>query len=223
MVDCAGRHVSPGWVDFHGHADWTCLDHPGRAQPAAAGLHPHRRRQLRLAPGPVTGPATALLARGEGKGYHAATIDALAERYPRLAWSLGDFLGAVERARPGVNYVQLAGHNRLRQAVMGHAERPASGLEVRQMGALLEACLDEGAFGLTSGLVFIPGCWAEPAELVQRPGWWPRDGLYATTSGASGRRTSKPPRSCWRRRSGPGCGQTSRTCRASGPSTGTAP
>ena len=41
---------------------------------------------------------------------------------------------------------------------MGHAERPASGPEVRQMGALLEACLDEGAFGLTSGLVFIPGC-----------------------------------------------------------------
>lgn len=181
VVDCAGRHVSPGWVDFHGHADWTCLDHPAALNLLLQGCTLTVAGNCGLAPGPVTGPATALLTRGEGKGYHAATIDALAERYPRLAWSLGDFLGAVERARPGVNYVQLAGHNRLRQAVMGHAERPASGPEVRQMGVLLEACLDEGAFGLTSGLVFIPGCWAEPAELVQLArAVARRDGLYAT-------------------------------------------
>ena len=124
MVDCAGRHVSPGWVDFHGHADWTCLDHLAALNLLLQGCTLTVAGNCGLAPGPVTGPATALLARGEGKGYHAATIDALAERYPRLAWSLGDFLGAVERARPGVNYVQLAGHNRLRQAVMGRRRAP---------------------------------------------------------------------------------------------------
>ena len=96
-----------GWVDFHGHADWTCLDHLAALNLLLQGCTLTVAGNC-TAPGPVTGPATALLARGEGKGYHAATIDALAERYPRLAWSLGDFLGA-ERARPGVNYVQLAG------------------------------------------------------------------------------------------------------------------
>jgi N-acyl-D-aspartate/D-glutamate deacylase len=98
-----------------------------------------------------------------------------------MTWSLGDFLAAVEQARPGVNYVQLAGHNRIRQSVLGHAERTATAAEVRQMAGLTAACLDEGAFGLTTGLVYIPGCWAAPeevtalAQVVAR-----RDGYYAS-------------------------------------------
>ena len=181
VLDVAGRSISPGWVDFHGHADWTCLDHPAALNLLIQGCTLTVAGNCGLAPGPVGGPGTGLLRRGEGRGYHGPAIDAMSRRHADLRWGLGDFLGAVEAARPGVNYVQLAGHNRIRQAVLGHAPRPASGSEVRRMAALLEACLDEGAFGLTSGLVYIPGCWAEPEELIALARVVARrDGYYAS-------------------------------------------
>ena len=181
VVDVSGRCVSPGWVDFHGHADWTCLDHPAALNLLIQGCTLTVAGNCGLAPGPVGGPGAALLARGEGRGYHAPAIAAMTRRHPDLEWGLGDFLAAVEDSRPGVNYVQLAGHNRIRQTVLGHAPRAATGAEVRRMGELVAAGLDEGAFGLTSGLVYIPGCWAEPDELVALARVVARrDGYYAT-------------------------------------------
>jgi N-acyl-D-amino-acid deacylase len=181
VLDCTGRTVSPGWVDFHGHADWTCLEHPAGLNLLTQGCTLTVSGNCGLAPAPVSGPATELLRRGEGKGYHATTIDVLAGMYPRMEWSFGDFLTAVERSRPGVNFVQLAGHNRIRQSVMGHDARPATRRERERMGALLEECLDAGAFGMTSGLVYVPGCWAETDELVALASVVARrDGLYAS-------------------------------------------
>jgi N-acyl-D-aspartate/D-glutamate deacylase len=129
----------------------------------------------------VLGPGSELLARGEGKGYHGSTIDRMAERRGRMEWSMGDFLAAVEEAKPGVNFAQLAGHNRIRQSVMGHAERAATRAEVGRMEGLLEECLDAGAFGVTTGLVYIPSCWAETEEAVAMARVAARrDGYYAS-------------------------------------------
>ena len=166
VIDCAGRCVSPGWVDFHGHADFTAIEYPAGMNLLIQGCTLTVAGNCGLGPAPVLGPGADLLRRGEGKGYHGSTMDQMAQRYPGMEWSMGQFLDAVEQARPGVNYVQLAGHNRIRQAVMGHAAREADSAERRQMAALLEACLDEGCFGMTSGLVYIPSAWADTDEIV---------------------------------------------------------
>ena len=166
VVDCTGRYVSPGWVDFHGHADWTCLEHPEALNLLIQGCTFTVAGNCGLGPAPVLGPASELLARGEGRGYHGSTIDRMRERHPRTEWSMGDFLAAVEGAKPAVNFAQLAGHNRIRQAVMGHEERAATCQEVERMEGLAEECLDAGAFGVTTGLVYIPSCWAETDEVV---------------------------------------------------------
>jgi N-acyl-D-amino-acid deacylase len=181
VVDCVGRYVSPGWVDFHGHADWTALEHPQALNLLIQGCTFTVAGNCGLGPGPVLGPASELLARGEGRGYHGSTIDRMAEKRGRMEWSMGDFLGAVEDAKPGVNFAQLAGHNRIRQSVMGHAERAATQAEVERMEALLEESLDAGAFGVTSGLVYIPSCWAETDEVVAMAKVAARrDGYYAS-------------------------------------------
>src|SRR5262249_11324448 len=114
VVDVSGRCVSPGWVDFHGHADWTCLDHPAPLTSLIHGGTLAAAGNCGLAPGPVAGPGAALLRRGEGRGYHGPAVDAMARRHPDGEWGLGAFLAAVTEAGPGVNYVQLAGHNRIR-------------------------------------------------------------------------------------------------------------
>jgi len=173
ILDCSGLYVSPGWIDFHGHADWTVLDHPIGLNLLLQGCTLTVSGNCGLGAAPVRGRLTELLRRGEGevphtgyKGYNAATYEAMAQRFPTLEWSFGQFLAEVEKAQPGVNLVQLASHVPIRQCVMGHDSRPATEDEISHMQRLVEECLDEGAFGFSSGLVYNPVCWSQTSEVV---------------------------------------------------------
>jgi N-acyl-D-aspartate/D-glutamate deacylase len=179
VIDCGGLCVSPGWVDIHGHADWTVLDYPTGLNLLIQGCTTTVSGNCGMCPAPMEGPSSELLKAGALRG--TPTLKALKQRFPDGTWGFGDFLDEVERARPGVNYAQLAGHNDIRRSVMGHEQRTATWDEVEAMKTLVERCLDEGAFGMSSGLVFIPGCWSDIDELVELcKSVAERDGLYAS-------------------------------------------
>ena len=178
-LDCQGLCISPGWVDIHGHADWTVLDYSIGLNLLIQGCTTTVSGNCGMSPAPMQGPATKLLR--QGKLHETPTFTVLKERFPELTWSFGDFLEEVKKSRPGVNYVELVGHSDLRTSVMGHERRTATQDELEKMKALLEKCLDEGAFGMSSGLVFIPGCWSNTDELVELcKVVAKRDGLYAS-------------------------------------------
>ncbi|MFH1085969.1 MAG: amidohydrolase family protein [Chloroflexota bacterium] len=164
-LDCAGHCISPGWVDIHGHADGNVLEHPLGLNLLVQGCTATVAGNCGSSVAPLVGQAAALLKRGAG-GRRGASTNAMLQRHPEGAWDMGAFLDAVDGGGLGVNYVQLVGHNALRQAVMGNDPRPATEAEVAQMVTLLEAALDQGALGLSSGLVFIPGCWATTEEVI---------------------------------------------------------
>jgi len=179
VMDCQGLCISPGWVDIHGHADWTVLDYSIGLNLLIQGCTTTVSGNCGMAPAPMRGPATKLLKRGELR--ETSTLKVLKDRFLDLTWGFGDFLNEIERSHPGVNYVQLVGHNQLRRCGMGHQQRTATQDELEEMKALLEKCLDEGAFGMASGLVFIPGCWSDTDELVELcKVVAKRDGLYAS-------------------------------------------
>jgi len=163
-LDCTGLCVSPGWVDIHGHADWTVLDYSTGLNLLVQGCTTTVAGNCGMAPAPVRGPASELLRAGELRG--VPTMDVLCEQYPDGHWGFGQYLDAVEQSQPGVNYIQLAGHHPIRRCVTGHEQRTATLDEVASMNTLLEECMNEGAFGMSSGLVFIPGCWSDTDELV---------------------------------------------------------
>jgi N-acyl-D-aspartate/D-glutamate deacylase len=165
VIDCRGLHVSPGWVDIHGHADWTVLNYSVGLNLLIQGCTTTVAGNCGMAPAPVQGPAAEILRQGAGE--NTPTLRVLRERFPDLGWSLGQFLDQVEQSRPGVNYAQLVGHGQLRSCIMGHETRPATPDEIAHMQRLLETCCDAGAVGMSSGLVFIPGCWSEEGELIQ--------------------------------------------------------
>ena len=66
----------------------------------------------------------------------------------------------------GVNFTFLIGHGLLRAAVMGYADRKATPDELAKMQRLLRQCMEEGAMGLSFGLRYPPGSYADTGELI---------------------------------------------------------
>ena len=99
-----------------------------------------------------------------------------------MTWrTFGEYLDTVETGGCAINVAALVGHGALRAAVMGFDERPASARELAAMKRLLAASMAEGAFGLSSGLVYPPGCYSSTEELIELAKVVKAyDGLYAT-------------------------------------------
>jgi N-acyl-D-amino-acid deacylase len=81
-------------------------------------------------------------------------------------WPLDTYLDSLERLRLGMNVGFLAGHNTVRGAVMGMAPRQASTEELARMRDMIAAALGAGAFGLSTGLRYLPGTFAHTDEVV---------------------------------------------------------
>ncbi len=73
----------------------------------------------------------------------------------------------IEARIPGVNVAQLVPHGAVRRQVMGMANRQASALELDSMRTLVRRSMDDGAFGLSSGLFYAPGSFADLSEVIE--------------------------------------------------------
>ncbi len=77
-----------------------------------------------------------------------------------------DYLAALDHVHPVTNVAPLLGHGSLRRRIMGMARRAPSAAEARTLRGWLERALDGGAFGLSSGLFYAPGSYADAEELA---------------------------------------------------------
>lgn len=80
---------------------------------------------------------------------------------------LSDWFESTEKAPAAVNVAAYAGHNTLREHVLGeNYRRVATAGEIESMSSLLQAELDAGAIGLSTGLEYEPGIYSESAEVI---------------------------------------------------------
>lgn len=87
----------------------------------------------------------------------------------------------IEAAKPALNYATLIGHNTVRREAMGTANRQATPAELKVMEGLVEKGMRDGAVGFSTGLQYVPGTYAETAEIVALAKVAAaRGGLYAT-------------------------------------------
>lgn len=78
----------------------------------------------------------------------------------------GAYLARIDSLRPSINVATLIGHNSVRRAVMGNANRPPTADEMQKMRWLVSTALQEGAVGLSTGLIYIPGTFAATSEVL---------------------------------------------------------
>jgi len=80
--------------------------------------------------------------------------------------NLAEWFTKLETLGIGINVGSLIGHNTVRAEVMGTANRAATPEEIRQMQSLVEKAMEDGAVGFSTGLIYIPGTYANTDEVV---------------------------------------------------------
>ena len=79
---------------------------------------------------------------------------------------MGPYLARVDQQKLGLNVAFLTGHNTIRRAVMGTANRAPTPAELDRMRMMVASAMGDGAFGLSTGLRYIPGFYSNTDEVV---------------------------------------------------------
>ena len=151
-LDAHGALLCPGFIDAHTHSDTFILIEPFAPSKLAQGVTTE-------VCGNCGGSAAPKL-----NGVKLPS-DWEALTYPHSWQTVAEYRAALSSAKPAVNILLYVGHNTLRKGVCGDAPRAATEEEVKLMCRRLEQALEEGAWGLSTGLVYHPGVHARPEEV----------------------------------------------------------
>lgn len=155
VVDALGLVVAPGFIDMHSHSDFVLLVNPRAESKVRQGVTTE-------VIGNCGGSAAPALGLAEEGIRRTAGLYGLEPTWT----SFGEYLECLEKGI-AVNVAALVGHGTIRRCVMDLEERAPTGGELEEMRRLVAQAMAEGAFGLSSGLVYPPGRYAETEELVE--------------------------------------------------------
>ena len=158
-IDVSNQVIAPGFIDLHSHADKGLV--------SSDALR-------RAAPNLATQGITTVVINQDGRG--PASIAAQRRE--------------MEKLGVGLNVIQMIGHGTIRRAAMKDGyRRAANKMEIDEMRRLIREGMDDGAFGITAGLEYVPGRWSTPAEMKTLIGQLaPYQGVYVVHERSSGSR-----------------------------------
>jgi N-acyl-D-aspartate/D-glutamate deacylase len=160
-LDVDGLAACPGFIDIHGHSD-AALAHPEAPDLLGPFLQQGITTQVIGNCGLGVAPATAT-----HRDALATFMALIVPRGTELAWeSFAEYLHYLETVGPPLNIVPLAAHGAIRCAVKGTEPGVARREDLAAMGGLVQEALNAGAFGLSAGLIYPPGMWADTDELA---------------------------------------------------------
>jgi dihydroorotase/N-acyl-D-amino-acid deacylase len=155
-IDATGLIVAPGFIDMLGQSEISLLVDPRAASKLLQG---------------VTTELT-----GEGSSAGPVNDRMIADDAPAFAryhlvvdWrTLGEYLTRLnDRAHPALNLGSFVGAGGVRNLVIGRVDRPAAPAELEQMKLEVARAMEQGAFGLSSALQYVPDRFAPTSELVE--------------------------------------------------------
>jgi N-acyl-D-amino-acid deacylase len=159
VVEAGDRYLAPGFIDAHCHDDLISLREPGRPEKMRQGVTTVVVGNCSFSLYPAE-PGSA-----EALRQHFSTL--LGETAPKEIFAdFAHYRAALHRRGIAPNVVSLVGHAALRLAYVGSARRAATAAERAAMQAMLARQLDEGAAGLSLGLVYPPSAYADAEELA---------------------------------------------------------
>jgi N-acyl-D-amino-acid deacylase len=154
-VDVDGLALAPGFVDIHSHTDLGLLRDPRADSKVRQGVTTE-----------VSGQD------GGSVGWSESEFAAARERYAQQGIDLdfrdvAGFLRYIDAHGAAVNVASMIGAGHVRGLVIGNSDRPATDAELERMVGLVRAALNGGACGMSTGLEYTPGAFADAAELQE--------------------------------------------------------
>ena len=158
-IDASGLVVAPGFIDLHSHGGLAVLADPRHEAKVSQGV-------------------TTEIVGVDGNGYapflrHEDLLDfvdlnAGLDGRPEIAFDWDTFASYLRRYDAGqaVNIGVMVGNSALRIAAVGWDDMPATEAAVGEMRAMLREAMQDGAFGISSGLDYPPGAYATTDELA---------------------------------------------------------
>jgi N-acyl-D-amino-acid deacylase len=154
-IDACDLIVAPGFIDTHGHSEFTLLADPRAEGKVSQGITTEINGNCGFSAAPLLGEA---LQQREAD---------LREYDIRERWTtFSEYFGLLEARKTALNYCTLTGHGNLRACVAGYQNRKLSAAECVGIQNLLEQSVREGSIGISTGLIYPPGIYAETEELI---------------------------------------------------------
>jgi N-acyl-D-amino-acid deacylase len=157
-LDVEGLTVAPGFIDMHAHSDLAVLADHGHEAKVWQGVTLEVLGQDGLSYAPMTDETLPQLL-GQLAGWNG-------EPDLDYGWrTVGEYLDRIDRGA-AVNAAYLVPHGTVRLAVLGADERVPSEAELQRMQELVADGMADGAMGLSAGLTYTPGMYADDDEIV---------------------------------------------------------
>jgi len=147
--------LAPAFIDAHGHSDLSLMAMPEAEGKTAQGIGFEISGNCGLSPFPLS-------------VNNSEHLNELYRQYQiKLDWSdLSTYLRTLSARQPAMELLPLVGHNTLRACVNGYDNTPLTPEKRSVMFALLDRELRSGALGLSLGLLYVPGCFADMQEIT---------------------------------------------------------
>jgi len=152
--------LAPGFINVHSHSDLEVFKNKSMHHVIRQGITTELVGQDGSSVTPVTDEIVTEL---------ADNMSPLAGVLNREYWwrSFGEYLNQVKKANPAVRIESLVGHGTIRMCVMGNDNRKPKSSELQTMKELMAKSMEEGAKGLSLGLIYPPGSYADTEELIE--------------------------------------------------------
>ena len=146
IIDATDKFVVPGFIDITSQAEknWSLFQNPGQDYLLTQGVTSILIGNCGSSLAPFASPE-AIESLRKWTHDHEANVNWL---------SVGEFLSELSRHHLGLNVGTLVGHGTIRRGILKDQVRPMSPEELTEFGAVIERGMQEGAFGLSTGLVY---------------------------------------------------------------------
>ncbi|PVF99161.1 Metallo-dependent hydrolase, partial [Serendipita vermifera] len=190
-IAATGLVLCPGFIDMHAHSDLHLLTHPSHIPKLSQGITTEVIGQDGIGYAPLIfsdidgdkkneqthrykddSNEALEYVRHQIAGWNGnpdappAHYPASEQTKPFFSWrTVESYLDTLDHHIPPTNVAYLVPQGNLRLLTVGSNPGKASEQDIRRMQRLLRQCLDEGAVGMSSGLTYVPGMYADTEEL----------------------------------------------------------
>jgi N-acyl-D-amino-acid deacylase len=158
-IDAHGHIVAPGFIDIHSHSDYNILIDPKVESKVRQGVTTEVVGNCGSSAAPMN---------PQVREYRIVYMKARLGDDFEFNWeTMADYMNLIDSSGVSFNVVALVGQGTIRQNVMGFENREPTRTELTEMKGLVKTAMDDGAWGMSTGLIYTPSTFAKTEEIIE--------------------------------------------------------